>query len=88
MNNTALSPAPPEGFVQAMDPIQQDLPADYYDGPTETGDGWQIETTYTVEHGVEFELNADYSQGGMTPAQAIAAGTALAALASKYAVTA
>ena len=86
MNSTTLSPAAPEGFVQAMDPMQPDLPADYFDGPSVGGDGWRIETTFTFERGVEFELNADYSQGGMTAQQAIAAGTALAALGSKYAV--
>ncbi|MDZ4091649.1 MAG: hypothetical protein U1D68_10645 [Arthrobacter sp.] len=88
MNSTTLPASAPEGFVQAMDPAQPDVPADYFDGPSEAGDGWRIETTFTFERGVEFELNADYSQGGMTTSQAIAAGTALAALGSKYTATA
>ncbi|BCW70348.1 hypothetical protein [Arthrobacter sp. NicSoilB8] len=87
MNSATVTPAAPEGFVQAMDPAHPDLPADYFDGPSETGDGWRIETTFTFERGVQFELNADYSQGGLTVSQALAAGTALAALAAKYSVT-
>ncbi|WP_426226247.1 hypothetical protein [Pseudarthrobacter sp. DSP2-3-2b1] len=85
MNGTTLSPTPPAGFVQAMDPMQPDLPADYFDGPSVDGDGWRIETTFTYERGVELELNADYSQGGMTTSQALAAGTALVLWATKYA---
>lgn len=87
MNSSTLASASsaPAGFVQAVDPAQPDLPADYFDGPSEIGDGWRIETTFTFERGVEFELNADYSRGGMTAQQAISAGTALAALGSKYA---
>lgn len=87
MNRTTASTAP-EGFVQAMDPVQPDLPAGYFDGPSEVGDGWRIETTFTVERGVAFELlppNGDYSLGGLTASQAVAAGRALAALAAKYA---
>ena len=88
MNSTALSPAAPEGFVQAMDAGQPDLLADYFDGPSETGDGWRIETTFTFERGVSFELmplGGGVELGVLTARQAIAAGTALAALATKYA---
>ncbi|RNL51579.1 hypothetical protein [Arthrobacter oryzae] len=88
MNNTTTSPVAPEGFVQAMDPVQPDLQADYFDGPTEAGDGWKIETTFTVERGVQFEIlpsNGDYSLGGLTASQALEAGRVLARMASKYA---
>lgn len=80
--------AAPEGFIQARDALQPDLPADHFDGPSETGDGWRIETTFTFERGVTFELLAlDFSPITMlTDSQAIAAGNALAALAAKYAV--
>lgn len=86
MNSTMLSPAAPEGFVQAMD--DEDQPADYYDGPSEVGDGWRIETTFTFERGVTFELldpDCQVIADGLTVSQTIAAGTALAALATKYA---
>ncbi len=88
MNNTTTSPVAPEGFVQAMDVMQPDLPADYFDGPAESGDGWRIETTFTVERGVELELvplNGGYSLGVLSASQALEAGTALARLATKYA---
>lgn len=87
-----LGPIPasaPEGFVQAMDPVEPDLPADYFDGPPESGDGWRIESTFTFERGVTFELmplGGGEDLGVLTAQQAIAAGTALAALGSKYAV--
>lgn len=81
---------PPAGFVMAMDAMAPDLPAGYYDGPSEAGDGWQIETTFTMERGVMLELlppQGDYSMGGFTASQALAAGEALTRLATKYAVT-
>jgi hypothetical protein len=90
MYSSTIPPAAaPEGFVMAMDPVQPDLPADYFDGPTETGDGWKIETTFTFERGVEFELmslNEGYSLGVLSASQAVEAGTALAALGAKYTV--
>ncbi|WP_028280258.1 hypothetical protein [Arthrobacter sp. H5] len=78
---------PPEGFVQAEDAFNPDLLADYFDGPSEAGDGWRIETTFTVDRGVTFELLApDLSVITMlTTSQALAAGNALARLATKYA---
>jgi hypothetical protein len=88
MNSTTNSAAAPEGFIQAKDPVQPDLPSDYFDGPSETGDGWRIETTFTFERGVEFELmslNEGTSLGVLSASQAVAAGNALAALAAKYA---
>ncbi|MDR7081453.1 hypothetical protein J2X01_000730 [Arthrobacter ginsengisoli] len=81
-------PTPPVGFTEAMDAMHPELPAGYFDGPSVAGDGWRIESTFTFEHGVTFELlppNGDYRMVGMTAQQAIAAGTALAALGRKYA---
>ena len=88
MNSTIAYPTVPAGFVPVPDVVMPDLPATLFQGPTETGDGWMIEVTFTHEDGVEFEVMpfvGDYSQGGLTPSQAIEAGNALAALGAKYA---
>ncbi|MGM9474337.1 hypothetical protein ACS5PJ_20320 [Pseudarthrobacter sp. YS3] len=87
MNTTTLSPVP-DGFVLVMDPVFPDVSAGYWQGPYEEGDGWLIETTFTREKGIAFEItppNGDYSEGGFSASHAVAAGTALAALAAKYA---
>lgn len=85
---TAAELLPPEGFIEAMDALVLTEPAGYFDGPSEVGDGWQIETTFTYERGVTFELlppRGDYALGGFTASQALAAGEALTRLATKYA---
>ncbi|MDI3211705.1 hypothetical protein [Arthrobacter sp. AL12] len=93
MSTTITAPedsSVPAGFIEAMDAVRPDLPAGYWDGPSETGDGWRIETTFTFERGVAFELlplGSGYALGVLTAPQAAAAGTALAALASRYAGT-
>ncbi|WP_164202374.1 hypothetical protein [[Micrococcus luteus] ATCC 49442] len=88
MNSSTLPDAAPDGFVMAMDVVFPDQPGGYFDGPSESGDAWRIETTFTVERGVAFELvplDAECVGAGLTAAQAIAAGEALARLAAKYA---
>lgn len=87
MTTTTLSHAAPEGFIQAQDACQPEVLADFFDGPSEEGDGWKIYTTFTVERGVTFELlTHDGSVITMlTASQALAAGNALAMLAAKYA---
>lgn len=84
----ATLPTPPAGFVQAMDAMAPDLPAGYFDGPSEAGDGWRIETTFTYERGVTFEVldpKCGVLADGLTTSQALAAGEALVRLAAKYA---
>ncbi|QOD04868.1 hypothetical protein [Pseudarthrobacter sp. BIM B-2242] len=82
---------PPAGFAPVPDVMLDSmpgLPPTHFQGPTETGDGWMIEATFTFEDGIELEIQpavGDYSQGGLTPSQAIEAGNALAALGAKYA---
>lgn len=79
---------PPEGFVEAMEALDETQPAGYFDGPSEAGGGWRIETTFTYERGVTFELldpECGVIVDGLTTSQALAAGNALARLATKYA---
>jgi hypothetical protein len=79
---------PPEGFVEAFEAVDRTEPAGYFDGPSEVGDGWRIETTFTYERGVTFELLDPKGRGlgdGLTVPQALAAGEALVRLATKYA---
>ena len=88
MNSTATYPTVPAGFVPVPDVVMPELPATLFQGPTETGDGWMIEVTFTYEDGVEFEIMpsfGDYSKGGLTPFQAVEAGAALATLGAHYA---
>jgi hypothetical protein len=87
MNSSTLPDAAPDGFIPVLDAVQPDLPASLFQGTTETGDGWQIEVTFTFDGGVEFEVMpsfGDYSKGGLTPSQAVEAGSALAKLGVKY----
>ncbi|WP_248760212.1 hypothetical protein [Pseudarthrobacter sp. SSS035] len=91
MKSTATHPTVPAGFVPVPDvmlDVMPDLPPTHFQGPTETGDGWMIEATFTFEDGIELEIQpaiGDYSKGGLTPSQAIEAGKALAGLGAKYA---
>lgn len=88
MNSSTAYASVPSGFVPVPDAVMPELPADLFQGPSERGDGWMIEVTFTYEDGVEFEVMpsfGDYSKGGLTPSQAVAAGNALARLATKYA---
>lgn len=67
MNSTAPSPAlsVPAGFVPVKDVVMADLPASLFQGPTETGEGWQIAATFTFENGIELEIQpaiGDYSR--------------------------
>jgi hypothetical protein len=90
MNSTTVYPSIPDGFVpvpDVMSDVMPDLPPTHFQGPTETGDGWMIELTFTHEDGVEFEVMpsfGDYSKGGLTPSQAVEAGVTLAKLGAQY----
>jgi hypothetical protein len=86
MNNTTPSPVMtvPEGFVGELDPVIPDEPASLFLGPGEIGDEWRIETSFTFEDGVAFEL-VPVGRTELTASQAIAAGNALARLGAKYA---
>lgn len=82
----APSTEAPEGFVQPMDALVPTEPAGYFDGPFEVGEGWRIETTFTPEDGVTLELqDPECFVITLTATQALAAGTALTKLASRYA---
>lgn len=86
VTDDAPSPAAPEGFVQVMDALVPTEPAGYLEGPFEVGDGWRIETTFTPEDGVTLELqDQECFVITLTAAQALAVGTALTKLASRYA---
>jgi hypothetical protein len=89
MNSSTAYPTVPAGFVPVPD-VRPDLPPTHFQGATATGDGWQIEVTFNLESGVEFEVMpsfGDYSRGGLTTSQAIESGNALAVLGAKYAAS-